>query len=158
MVCWPRQWPIELVWRRAEAPLSWIMEWTPERLFASFHGRDLFSPVAAMPACGEPPRGRPQEDGADRRPDDLGEIVHVNHCGNARRDRGRSCCRLTQSSPRRAGCWNALRPLVIGYQSRLSGMRTRTGLPKQPSIKDAQTASSVSIGDPVEIVAPLQRD
>ena len=37
----------ELVQRRAGATRSWDIEWKPERLSASFHGRDLFAPVAA---------------------------------------------------------------------------------------------------------------
>ena len=76
----------ELVQRRAGATRSWHIEWKPECLSASFHGRDLFAPVAAMLARGEPPPGRPREDGADRRadwPDDLGEIVYIDHFGNA---------------------------------------------------------------------------
>jgi hypothetical protein len=39
-----------------------------------------------MLALGEPPPGQPREDGADRRadwPDDLSEIVYVDHFGNA---------------------------------------------------------------------------
>jgi S-adenosyl-L-methionine hydrolase (adenosine-forming) len=70
----------ELVQRRAKKTRSWDIDWQPERLSASFHGRDLFAPVAAMLARGEPPPGQPREDGADRRadwPDDLGEIVYV---------------------------------------------------------------------------------
>ena len=65
---------------------SWDIDWKPERLSASFHGRDLFAPVAAMLARGEPPPGRPRKDGADRRedwPDDLSEIVYIDHFGNA---------------------------------------------------------------------------
>jgi S-adenosylmethionine hydrolase len=57
-----------------------------QRLSASFHGRDLFAPIAAMLARGEPPPGRPRTDDADRRahwPDDLCEIVYVDHFGNA---------------------------------------------------------------------------
>jgi S-adenosylmethionine hydrolase len=76
----------ELVRRRARAKRSWDISWQPERLSATFHGRDLFAPVAAMLARGEPPPGVPREDGADRRaewPDDLGEIVYVDHFGNA---------------------------------------------------------------------------
>jgi S-adenosyl-L-methionine hydrolase (adenosine-forming) len=76
----------ELVQRRAGATRSWHIEWKPECLSASFHGRDLFAPVAAMLARGEPPPGRPREDGADRRadwPNDLGEIVYIDHFGNA---------------------------------------------------------------------------
>jgi S-adenosylmethionine hydrolase len=76
----------ELVQRRAQETYSWDIEWKPEYLSASFHGRDLFAPVAGMLARGEPPPGRPCEDGADRRPDwpdDLSEIVYVDHFGNA---------------------------------------------------------------------------
>jgi S-adenosylmethionine hydrolase len=76
----------ELVQRRAAMARNWDIDWRPERLSASFHGRDLFAPVAAMLALGEPPPGQPPRDGADRRgdlPDDLCEIVYVDHFGNA---------------------------------------------------------------------------
>jgi S-adenosylmethionine hydrolase len=52
----------------------------------SIFGRDLFAPVAAMLARGGSPPGRPRKDGAHRRtnwPDDLCEIVYVDHYGNA---------------------------------------------------------------------------
>jgi len=42
----------ELVERRATTKRSWDIDWKPERLSASFHGRDLFAPVAAMLARG----------------------------------------------------------------------------------------------------------
>ena len=76
----------ELVQRRASETRSWTIDWRPERLSASFHGRDLFAPVAAMLACGEPPPGHPRRDEADRRtdwPEDLGAIIYVDHFGNA---------------------------------------------------------------------------
>jgi S-adenosyl-L-methionine hydrolase (adenosine-forming) len=76
----------ELIQRRAGETRSWDIDWEPERLSASFQGRDLFAPVAGMLARGAPPPGRPREVGADRRadwPDDLGEIVYVDHFGNA---------------------------------------------------------------------------
>jgi S-adenosylmethionine hydrolase len=76
----------ELVQRRAGETRSWYIDWKPEHLSASFHGRDLFAPVAAMLARGEPPPGRPCQDGAHRRtdwPDDLRAIVYVDHFGNA---------------------------------------------------------------------------
>jgi hypothetical protein len=76
----------ELVQRRAVKRRSWDIEWKPERLSASFHGRDLFAPVAAMLARGEPPPGRLRKDDADRRadwPDDLSQVVYVDQFGNA---------------------------------------------------------------------------
>ncbi len=76
----------ELVERRARTARSWDISWQPAQLSASFHGRDLFAPVAAMLARGDAPPGRPRRDRADRRPDwpdDLGEIVYIDHFGNA---------------------------------------------------------------------------
>ncbi len=76
----------ELVQRRATSTRGWDIDWKPERLSASFHGRDLFAPVAAMLARGEQPPGRPHKDGAQRHsdwPDDLCEIVYIDHYGNA---------------------------------------------------------------------------
>ncbi|MFB9266472.1 S-adenosyl-l-methionine hydroxide adenosyltransferase family protein, partial [Bradyrhizobium erythrophlei] len=76
----------ELVQRRAGQTRSWHIDWKPERLSASFHGRDLFAPVAAMLTRGEPPPGQPCQDDANRHPDwpdDLCEIVYVDHFGNA---------------------------------------------------------------------------
>ena len=76
----------ELIQRRAEATRCWDIDWRPERLSASFHGRDLFAPVAARLARGEPPPGQPRQDDAERRanwPDDLPEIVYIDHFGNA---------------------------------------------------------------------------
>jgi S-adenosyl-L-methionine hydrolase (adenosine-forming) len=75
----------ELVERRARAARSFDIDWRPQQLSASFHGRDLFAPVAAMLARGEPPPGQPREH-ADRRsdwPDDLAEVVYIDHFGNA---------------------------------------------------------------------------
>ena len=72
--------------RRAETTHSFDITWHPERLSASFHGRDLFAPVAAMLARGEAPPGRLRKDGADRQadwPDDLSEVVYIDHFGNA---------------------------------------------------------------------------
>jgi S-adenosyl-L-methionine hydrolase (adenosine-forming) len=76
----------ELIERRAKTARSFEIAWRPERLSASFHGRDLFAPVAAMLARGEQPPCRPHRDDAHRRPewpDDLAEIVYVDHFGNA---------------------------------------------------------------------------
>jgi hypothetical protein len=74
----------ELVLRRAQNTRCFEITWQPPRLSASFHGRDLFAPVAAMLARGERPhvhvRGTRREPDW---PDDLPEIVYVDHYGNA---------------------------------------------------------------------------
>ena len=76
----------ELVQRRASEAQSWTIDWKPQHLSASFHGRDLFAPVAGMLANGDLPTGQPRPQGTERRPDwpdDLREIIYVDHYGNA---------------------------------------------------------------------------
>ncbi|MGC2413406.1 MAG: SAM-dependent chlorinase/fluorinase, partial [Stellaceae bacterium] len=45
----------ELVLRRAKNPCCWEITWRPPALSASFHGRDLFAPIAGRLARGERP-------------------------------------------------------------------------------------------------------
>ena len=82
----------ELVARRSvEPPRWWDITWRPERLSASFHGRDLFAPTAARLARGEDPDGetwaarRSDSAALDRPdwPDDLDEVVYLDAFGNA---------------------------------------------------------------------------
>jgi hypothetical protein len=73
--------------RRATDARLWEIVWRPGPLSPSFHGRDLFAPVAARLAMGIPVAdlARTADDGAATRgwPDDLAEIVYVDHYGNA---------------------------------------------------------------------------
>ena len=86
----------EIVIRRAKArPRWWDIVWRPERLTATFHGRDLFAPIAARLARGETPDKDLRQGGADYRetppddirrpewPDDLAEIIYIDDFGNA---------------------------------------------------------------------------
>jgi S-adenosylmethionine hydrolase len=81
----------ELVQRRARTCRDWRIRWRPEKLSQSFHGRDLFAPVAARiasagippadwldSAAGEKPGDRP---GAAW-PDDLAEVIYADRFGN----------------------------------------------------------------------------
>ena len=64
----------------------WEITWRPPALSASFHGRDLFAPIAGRLARGEPPSGLARRAAATSHPDwpdDLAEIVYVDHYGNA---------------------------------------------------------------------------
>ena len=82
--------------RRAGHARAWEIVWRPERLSASFHGRDLFAPVAARLAHGEHPWDEPMWQEHPwaaalplehlRRfewPDELARIVYFDHFGNA---------------------------------------------------------------------------
>lgn len=76
----------ELVIRRARIAQCWEIFWRPEAMSASFHGRDLFAPVAGQLARGEmpPPPSRPGAIGRHPDwPDDLPEIVYLDRYGNA---------------------------------------------------------------------------
>lgn len=76
----------ELVRRRAAAASVFEITWRPEDLSASFHGRDLFAPIAARLARGETPQAEERATDFGRRadwPDDLAEIVYIDHYGNA---------------------------------------------------------------------------
>lgn len=76
----------EIVRQRAATAQQWRIDWRPERLSASFHGRDLFAPVAAMLANGAAVPRTPLADGATDGadwPDDLAEIVYCDRFGNA---------------------------------------------------------------------------
>src|SRR5438270_931067 len=76
----------ELVTRRAGRARSWEISASPEAISASFHGRDLFAPIAALLARGDPPAGRLLPHGISRRldwPDDLPEVVYIDRYGNA---------------------------------------------------------------------------
>jgi S-adenosyl-L-methionine hydrolase (adenosine-forming) len=76
----------EIVIRRAPAHvLCWRIDWIPPRLSATFHGRDLFAPIAAGLARGESLPGKSIAIGAVRRPewpDDLPRAIYVDAYGN----------------------------------------------------------------------------
>jgi S-adenosylmethionine hydrolase len=72
-----------LVARRAQSAQAWEITWRPERLSASFHGRDLFAPVAAELARGTLLPSRPRAVPGEDWPDDLARIVYVDGFGNA---------------------------------------------------------------------------
>lgn len=72
--------------RRAETLRAHRITWRGEHLSASFHGRDLFGPVAAMLATGEHFASEEIRPGAIDRPDwpdELAEIIYFDSFGNA---------------------------------------------------------------------------
>ncbi|HKQ31120.1 MAG TPA: SAM-dependent chlorinase/fluorinase, partial [Burkholderiales bacterium] len=69
--------------RRAEHVESYAIRWRPPALSASFHGRDLFAPVAARVARGEPPEWDAVSLTTPAWPEDLAQIVYIDHYGNA---------------------------------------------------------------------------
>lgn len=77
----------EIVVRRAAAPARyWRLTWQPDRLSATFHGRDLFAPVAALIAGGIAPPGNERPIAEMRHPEwpeDLAQVIYIDGFGNA---------------------------------------------------------------------------
>ena len=78
---------MELVRRRAKCTTLSRIDWRPDRLSASFHGRDLFAPIAAMLATGQTIEQTGLTDQAQKAPwsgwpDDLAEIIYIDGYGN----------------------------------------------------------------------------
>jgi len=71
---------------RSQQLAYWDITWQPENLSNTFHGRDLFAPVAALLAHGKmynvhqehDPQGRILPDWQE----DLSEIIYIDHYGN----------------------------------------------------------------------------
>jgi S-adenosylmethionine hydrolase len=74
----------DIVGRRARSVQCWDIIWRPLRLSSTFHGRDLYAPVAAQVARGSYPPGRAR-DWRSRHdwPEDLAEIIYFDRFGNA---------------------------------------------------------------------------
>lgn len=77
----------ELLIRRAACVEAWEIVWRPQRLSPSFHGRDLFAPIAARLALGENPEHVGLQPIPTPRqldwPDDLAAVIYLDHYGNA---------------------------------------------------------------------------
>jgi S-adenosylmethionine hydrolase len=73
----------EIIRRRTRILREWQIEWRPEDMAASFHGRDLYAPVAARLAMGmEVARSPLQPLRFAEWPDDLDEIIYIDRFGN----------------------------------------------------------------------------
>ena len=72
-----------VVTQRASQANWWDISYQPEKLSGSFHGRDLFAPVAAMIARGDDvPGNKRLEKNKNNWPEDLNEVIYIDHFGN----------------------------------------------------------------------------
>ena len=77
---------LSVVAGRAESCRVWRITWRPTHLSNSFHGRDLFAPIAAWIATGEFPHDKVEEITALHTQfaiEDLSRIIYIDHYGNA---------------------------------------------------------------------------
>lgn len=77
---------LSVVLARASSVRLWRIVWRPDHLSATFHGRDLFAPIAAAIASGAFPKERldPVDQlGVEFDAGDLARVIYVDHYGNA---------------------------------------------------------------------------
>lgn len=74
-----------MVQRRSINATVWTVQWRPSDIAPTFHGRDLYAPVAARLARGEWPEAVAGELTAPAAawPDDLLAVIYIDHYGNA---------------------------------------------------------------------------
>lgn len=77
----------EILIRRASHCRIRVIDWQPENASPSFHGRDIFAPVACMIASGEPVKldeidPALRDIPAQSWPDELSEIIYIDSYGN----------------------------------------------------------------------------
>jgi S-adenosyl-L-methionine hydrolase (adenosine-forming) len=77
---------LSLPWSGARRRRCWRIDWRPGRLSSSFHGRDLFAPVAAALAAKRLPREwltRKNRPDVVLQAGDLASVIYIDHYGNA---------------------------------------------------------------------------
>jgi S-adenosylmethionine hydrolase len=73
----------DVVAARSACVEAWRVTWRPEHLSNSFHGRDMFAPVAAMIAGGEFPQAeRIEFVPAAEVAQDYSRVIYIDHFGN----------------------------------------------------------------------------
>jgi S-adenosylmethionine hydrolase len=77
---------LSVIAARASQARTWRIAWRPDGLSTSFHGRDLFAPIAATIDRGAFPDDKVESTSALRvqlAAGDLARVIHVDHYGNA---------------------------------------------------------------------------
>jgi len=137
---------------------AWRIDWRPPRLSASFHGRDLFAPVAARLLRGEPPAGRSIDpDGLVGRdlPPDRDAIIFVDVYGNAMT--GRRACTLPPGTRLRAGGHLLTRAETFGAVPPGTPLwyENANGLVEcAVNLGRAESCLGLAVGDPVTFETP----
>ena len=146
----------KIVARRARRCETWVITWRPQNLSASFHGRDLFAPVAARLARGDWPASVPTTlltPNGDW-PDDLPAIVYIDHYGNAITGLRASQIEMAGTLAvagrqlQHAAVFSAVAPNMPFWYANSVGL-----VEIAVNRGDASRALELKIGDPVQVVA-----
>jgi S-adenosyl-L-methionine hydrolase (adenosine-forming) len=77
---------LSVIAARADKTEFWRINWRPRKLSHTFHGRDLFAPIAAFTARGDFPHDKVEEMTSLRvqlGAQELAEVIYIDHYGNA---------------------------------------------------------------------------
>jgi len=145
---------LQIAARRAHKPVWHEILWRPESLSATFHGRDLFAPVAAELAQGRIPKSRlvPAPTGPfEAWPEDMAEIVYIDHYGNAlsglhadRVSPQRTVLQHNGARYRRAGTYAEVPPGEIFWYVNANGL-----VEMAANGCSAAQSAKIRVGDPV---------
>ncbi len=146
----------EIVARRQLKSRLWEVAWRPEKLSASFHGRDLFAPVAARLATGGEIARAPSVPEAARRPDwpdDLAEIVYLDSYGNAMT--GLRAATVPQDARLEAAGRTLARAGTFSSVAEGTPFwyENSSGLVEIAANRSSAAALGLAIGDPVRVLA-----
>jgi len=142
----------EILQRRYSASVQEIT-WRPEALSSSFHGRDLFAPIAARLVEGKPIEALPgQLSHFPDWPDELDEIVYIDHFGNVlcgRQGKTVSNDLTVVIAGRRIGFANTFSDLAVGEPF---WYRNANGL-IEIAVNQGNAAEllGITVGDPVVV-------
>lgn len=146
----------QIVACRARRLEVWAISWRPQNLSASFHGRDLFAPVAARLARGDWPASAPAALAAPNGdwPEDLPAIVYIDHYGNAitglraARIEAAGTLAVAGRQLQHAAVFSAVAPnMPFWYENSVGLVEIAV------NGGDAARALELKIGDPVQVVA-----
>ncbi len=144
---------------RARKYEAYTIEWRPKELSRSFHGRDLFAPVAAMLARGARRDARLHKGGftVSFGTSDVSEVIYVDHYGNVV-----TGLRASSAAPKRllraSGREIPHAPVFSGVpQGRLFWYENSLGLVEiAANSASAQQILGIAVGDPIEQADPLR--
>ncbi|HXX85824.1 MAG TPA: SAM-dependent chlorinase/fluorinase [Casimicrobiaceae bacterium] len=148
---------LSVVSARAARTRTWRIVWRPPAMSASFHGRDLFAPVAASIASGNLPADELQEiDGLNVQlgPEDLAEVIYIDHYGNALTGLRAKALARTASIAARGHRVPYARVFADAPKSSAFWYENSIGLVELAvSRANAAAMLGIEVGDPVTIVA-----
>ena len=148
---------LSVVCARAAKTRTWRIVRRPPAMSASFHGRDLFAPVAASIANGNLAADELQEMEAlnvQLGPEDLAEVIYIDHYGNALTGVRASALARTASLAVRGHRVSHARVFADAPKGRAFWYENSVGLVEVAvSRTNAAGMLGIEVGDPVAIVA-----